>query len=554
MFRAMSWVVGVAVSVLALGLLIHSVPAEAGRFGGGGGGHFSGGHFGGGHFGGGRFGGAHFGGGHFSGRHFGGANFGSRHMGNFSSRRFGGHNFAGRSFGRRHFATPYGRNFAGRSFHGQRFARGYRQFGGHQFAHNQHFATHGRALAATGRTMHQFGHNNFAGKNFGHNTFARHDFRHGAFGRHGYNHAFAHNAFWHNRYAWNRWNRHYHGYGWYGPVFWPYAYGDVFAFALWPYYYYDSFWGYGPDWILASLFWPFDEPGYYYGPGYSGYAYGDIYGVRRARRATGTATASVVPAAQQEDACGNLAPGVAQFPVARLEKVIAPATDEQRAALRDLNDAIGRGSDTMRQACPAEAPLTPPAKLDAVIMRLTAMKTAIDDVRNPLDKLYGLLSDDQRQRFDKALLAAQPRSRSREQSASNVDVAQLCNDRGPAFTDVPAQEIEKVVKLDDAQRGKLDALKTASNKAADIAKSGCISSVPSTVGGRLDATEKRVDALIDAANSLKPAVGDFYASLSDEQKARFNSMGQGAAEASGNGGRASSSTGASSGEVGSSRR
>lgn len=538
MFRAMSWAAGAAVSLLAIGFLIHSVPAEAGRFGGGGGGHF--GHFG--------------GGGHFGGRHFGGANFGSRHMGNFSSRRFGGHNFAARNFSRQHFATRHGGNFAGRSLHGQHFARANGKFGGRQFTHNQHFATHGRALAATGRTMHQFGHNNFAGKNLAHNNFAHNAFGRHDFMRHGYNHAFAHNAFWHNGYAWNRWNHHYHGFGWFGPVFWPYAYGDLFAFALWPYVYYDPFWDYGPDWILASLFWPLGEPGYYYGPGYSVYDYGDIYGVRRARRATGTATASAVPAVQQEDACGSLAPGVAQFPVARIEKVIAPSTDEQRAALRDVNDAIARGSDAMKQACPVEAPLTPPAKLDAVIMRLTAMKTAIADVRDPLDKLYGLLSDDQRQRFDKAVLEAQPRGR-RTSQPTDADVAQLCTDRGPAFTDVPTQEIEKVVNLDDAQRGKLDALKDSSTKAADIAKRGCITSMPSTVGDRLDATEKRVGALIEAANSLKPAVGDFYASLSDEQKARFNSMGQGGGtEVSGNGGRASSSTGPSSGETGSSRR
>ncbi len=376
------------------------------------------------------------------------------------------------------------------------------------------------------------------------------------FGGRGYGHRFAHNGFWrHGRYGYGygrHWNRWYHGYGWYGPVFWPYAYGDVFAFALWPYDYYDPFWDYGPDWILSSLFWPLGEPGYYYGPGNGVYDYGDIYGVRTARATSGTATASAIPVSQQQDACGSLAPGVAQFPVARLEKVIAPSTDEQRAALKDLNAAIARGADTMKQACPAAAPLTPPAKLDAVIARLTAMKSAIGDVRGPLDKLYSLLSDDQQRRFDKALLAAQPKGR-KNKSPSNLDVAQLCNDRGPAFTDLPAQQIEKVVNLDDPQQGKLDALKTASTKASDIAKSGCISSVPSTVGGRLDATEKRVDALIEAANTLKPAVDDFYSSLSDEQKARFNSMGQsGTQSASGNGAApASSSTGSSSGESGS---
>ena len=380
------------------------------------------------------------------------------------------------------------------------------------------------------------------------------------FGRHGYGHGIARNAFWHNHYAGGRWHG-YRNYGWYGSVFWPYAYGDAFAFALWPYDYYDPFWDYGPDWMASSIFWPLGEPGAYYGPGYGGgygydYADGDIYGIRAARRATATSTAQIPQRRQQrrqEDACGSLAPGVSQFPEARIEKAIAPATDEQKAALKDVDAAMGQGADVMRQACPAEAPLTPPAKLDAITQRLTAMKTAINDVHGPLDNLYSVLTDTQKQRFDRALIASRPGRNSKPKSASNFDVAQLCGSHGPAFADLPATEIERVVSLDDAQRDKLDALKTASKKAEDISKSGCISSMPTTVGGRLDATGKRVDALIEAANELKPAVGGFYASLSDEQKAQFNSMGQVTAQSAPQKAPASStsSIGLSSGESGS---
>ena len=500
MFRAMSLAIIASVSLVAFNPLSTSTPAEARHFGGG---HFGGGHFG---HGGGHFGGHHFG--HFGGRHFG--HFGGRHFGHFGGRHFGHH-------------------FAGRHFRGHRFARGNHGhgFGGRHFAGHRHFATHGRALAATGRMTRNFG-------------------------RHGYGHGFARNGFWHHRYAGGRYWRGYRNYGWYGSVFWPYAFGDAFAFALWPYQYYDPFWDYGSDWILSSLFWPLGEPGAYYGDGYGyggGDDYGDIYGVRSTRRHTGTATASIT-AQRQQEACGSLAPGVSQFPEARIKKAIAKMTDEQRAALKDINTAMAHGADVMKQACPAEPPLTPPAKLDAVMQRLTAMKTAINDVRGPLDKLYGQLSDDQKHRFDQALLASRPGRKTKSQQASNFDVAQLCGDRGPAFADLPATEIEKAVSLDDAQRGQLDALKTASTKAEGISKSGCISSMPSTVGGRLDATEKRVDVLIEAANELKPSVDNFYASLSDEQKAQFNSMGQARAQSAPPGAPASS-TGASTGQAGS---
>lgn len=510
MFRKTSFAILAGVLLIAFNPLLSSVPAEARHFGGG---HFGGGHFGGHHFGGGHFG--HFGGHHFGGRHFG--HFGGRHFGHhFAGRHhFGGHHFAGRH----HFR---GHHFAGRHNHGHRFAQGH---SGGRFAGHRHFASHGRALASTGRLTRNFG-------------------------RHGYGHGFARNAFWHNHYAGGRW-RGYRNYGWYGPVFWPYAYGDAFAFALWPYDYYDPFWDYGPDWIVSSIFWPLGEPSAYYGYGYGGdygYADGDIYGVGTARRTTSTASAQIPQ--RQEDACGSLAPGLSKFPEAKIEKAIAPATDEQKAALKDVNAAMAQGTDVMRQACPAEAPLTPPAKLDAVIQRLTAMKTAINDIREPLDKLYGLLNDSQKHRFDRAILASRPARKSNPQQPSNFDIAKLCGTHGPAFADLPATEIERVVSLDDSQRGKLEALKTASKKAEEISKSGCISSMPATVGGRLDATEKRVDALIQAANELKPAVGEFYASLSDEQKARFNSMGQATAQSAPNSAPASS-TGSSTGTSGS---
>jgi hypothetical protein len=38
--------------------------------------------------------------------------------------------------------------------------------------------------------------------------------------------------------------------------------------------------------------------------------------------------------------------------------------------------------------------------------------------------------------------------------------------------------------------------------------------------------ERRLDALIAAAKTVQPALEDFYASLSDEQKAHFNILGR----------------------------
>ena len=49
--------------------------------------------------------------------------------------------------------------------------------------------------------------------------------------------------------------------------------------------------------------------------------------------------------------------------------------------------------------------------------------------------------------------------------------------------------------------------------------------MPQTPVARLDAVKTRLQAMADAINIIRPKLQAFYASLSDEQKARFNTMG-----------------------------
>ena len=41
---------------------------------------------------------------------------------------------------------------------------------------------------------------------------------------------------------------------------------------------------------------------------------------------------------------------------------------------------------------------------------------------------------------------------------------------------------------------------------------------------RLDAVKTRLQAMVDAMNTIRPKLQAFYTSLSDDQKARFNTM------------------------------
>jgi hypothetical protein len=57
-------------------------------------------------------------------------------------------------------------------------------------------------------------------------------------------------------------------------------------------------------------------------------------------------------------------------------------------------------------------------------------------------------------------------------------------------------------------------------------KAACPSEIPATPPSRLEAVGKRLQAMLQAVETVQPALADFYGALSDDQKARFNAMGQ----------------------------
>ena len=90
----------------------------------------------------------------------------------------------------------------------------------------------------------------------------------------------------------------------------------------------------------------------------------------------------------------------------------------------------------------------------------------------------------------------------------------------------PSDQVDRVVRPDDAQRTKLDALQSAMTQSADMIKAACPSDVPATPPARLAAVGQRLNAMLQAVGTVRPALADFYGSLSDDQKARFNTMGK----------------------------
>ena len=76
------------------------------------------------------------------------------------------------------------------------------------------------------------------------------------------------------------------------------------------------------------------------------------------------------------------------------------------------------------------------------------------------------------------------------------------------------------------QKDALDRLSEATTKAVEGLQAACPDDVPLTPVGRLEAMEKRLEAMLQAAKLVQPALDEFYATLGSEQKARFNTLQQ----------------------------
>ncbi len=176
----------------------------------------------------------------------------------------------------------------------------------------------------------------------------------------------------------------------------------------------------------------------------------------------------------------------------------------------------------LKASCSNQVPLTPVARLDAVQKRTDAMLEAIRILRTPLDNFYNSLTEQQRQQFA-ALGPA--RNADRRRPASNTDLAALCNPRTESFTQLPIERIQQFIKPTQKQQDALENLKTASTNAADDLQESCPSQIPQDPIGRFDAVAKRLDAMSAAIKTVRPALENFYASLTDEQKAQFNTLG-----------------------------
>ena len=482
-----------AVLLLAVPLMTLAAAARGGGFGGGHGGFGGGGHIGG--FGGSRIG--SFGG-------LGATRVGAfgGHIGGFGGR-IGGMGFAGRGVGLG--ARSIGAGSGVRSFTGSRFSGP--TFAGQRAGVSVARVSGGRFATAPSRTLagpaiHTV---NLGRVVFGNRAIANAAFRsHFGFAR------------FRGRFFGSTWPWWWGGLavGWIGPVFWPYAYNDFFDYVFWPYAY-DDFWPYAYDDVYYGIYGPYAFGGPGVGP-----AAGQ--GVSTPSRSTSTAVRRVSRTSGSEqraaEVCSSNASDLMNWPIDRISEIVQP-TDAQRPALEELRAASSKAIDILKAGCPTDLPSTPTGRLAAMESRLQVMLQAVQTVRPPLDRFYQSLTDEQKARFN----AVSPGNESTT-GEDQRGLTKFCDERTPGLTDLPIDRVAQAVHPTLAQQAALDELRDASVKAAEGLKVNCPAYQTLTPTGRVEAMEKRLDATLAAVKTVQPALVKFYNSLSDEQKARFNSL------------------------------
>jgi hypothetical protein len=325
-------------------------------------------------------------------------------------------------------------------------------------------------------------------------------------------------AGWHDRRGEEHgWWRHRHGgFGWVGPIFWPFAYYDIYDYALGGYDYDPLFWDYGYNDIYAGLFAP--------------YGYGDVLaylppsgaGSRgTVGRAGGTSRAPSAVASQLVEMCGDDSREIAGLPIDQIQQAVQP-NDAQRAALDDLANASVKAAQQIKAACPTQIALTAPGRLAAMQQRIEAMISAVETVQPTLQKFWDLLNDEQRARLS---AIAQDQRQGETAKNGNRSLVESCQAAQASVPQWPEAEIEARLHMNDQQRASLAALKDAAAKAADTLKASCPTTEPITPPARLEAIANRLETMLQGVKIVRAALDDFYGKLEDEQKAQFEAIG-----------------------------
>jgi hypothetical protein len=101
-------------------------------------------------------------------------------------------------------------------------------------------------------------------------------------------------------------------------------------------------------------------------------------------------------------------------------------------------------------------------------------------------------------------------------------MSRFCGPAGERMVGFMLDRLERITQPTDAQKAAFDKVKEAASKARETMQASCPSGPPPiTMTGRLAAAEKRLEAMLAAVRLVRQPLDEYYATLSEEQKARL---------------------------------
>jgi hypothetical protein len=272
---------------------------------------------------------------------------------------------------------------------------------------------------------------------------------------------------------------------WWGAVYWPTAYRDTFGYIISGANEGAAFWAHSSNDIYAGVFVP------------------AMASTLHSDKPLGGGTAC-------DDDERNQA-----ISLEPIQQELHP-TQAQHALLDALQGALLEARNRARVSCTTTAPpLTPTARLETMWDRLRALRQAVGLIRTPLKTLYESLSDEQKARIN-SLSDARAASR-----RGNAREPQVCADSASS-RQWPAKPIEEAVRPTEQQRASLGELAGTTSHLSALLLPSCPPAMLVTPTGRLEAVVNRLDSMIYAVTLERAALNNFYASLDEDQKARFD--------------------------------
>lgn len=311
------------------------------------------------------------------------------------------------------------------------------------------------------------------------------------------------------------------GYGWVGPVFWPFATFDLFDAALWGDGADAAFWGYGGADLVTGLFGPYPDDD-----------------VTAYARYLPSATVAAPQPSMLARMCGEVKSGdIAGVPVETLRDSLS-LDDGQRSALDDLARALTDGARLIAAACPETLPLSAQQRVGVMSQRLDAMIAAADAMAPPLSALFDRLSDAQKAQFVAlgAPAAATPVSSAPLPAPAApqpavaggapppTPAAQACA-AAQAMPSWPKAALERAAGRGDDKSKALDALQAVMTKAAGLIAASCQPADATTPPARLAAIKTRLGAMRSALAMVENALAPVYAALDPVETVDFDAVG-----------------------------